>query len=84
MLSAPVAFPRLGDRRLIVFATPITMASEALGIALACEDVAEHRYPRLPVQIADHLSQFEVHLLKSFLHLRHGSRGHGNKHTALP
>jgi hypothetical protein len=84
MLRAPVPFQSLGDRRLIVLATPITVASSALGIALACEDVAEHRHPRLPVHIADDLSQFEMHLFKGFLPMLHGSRGHGHKHTAVP
>ena len=84
MFSAPVPFQSLGDRRLIVCAPPIAVAGQTLGIALACEDVAENRYPRLPINIADDLSHFEVHLLKSFLHMLHGSRGHGNKHTALP
>src|ERR671925_1397418 len=84
MLSAPVPFQSLGDRRLIVFATPIAVAGQTLGIALACEDGVENLHPRLPINIADDLSQFEVHLLKSFLHMLHGSRGHGHKHTALP
>ena len=84
MLSAPVPFQSLGDRRLIVCAPPIAVAGQTLGIALACEDGVENLHPRLPMNIADDLSQFEVHLLKSFLHMLHGSRGHGHKHTALP
>jgi hypothetical protein len=82
--SAPVPFQSLGDRRLSVFATPITVASPALGVALACEEVAENRHPRLPVHMTDDLSQFEIHLFKGFLPMMYGSRGHGNKPTALP
>jgi hypothetical protein len=84
MLSPPVPFQGLGDRRLLVCATPIAVAGQTLGIALACEDGAENRHPRLPIQSADDLSPFEVHLLKSFRHMLHSSRGHGHQHTALP
>ena len=84
MLSPPVPFQGLGDRRLIVFAPPIAVASQTLGIALAGEDSVENLHPRLPIHIADDLSQCEVHLLQSFLHMLHGARGHGHKHTALP
>src|SRR6516165_155632 len=84
MLGPPVTFQGLGDRGLIMFATRIAVASQALGIALAYEDGAENLHPRLPVNIADDLSQCEVHLLKGFLYMLYGSRGRGNKHTALP
>ena len=77
-------FHSLGDRRLIVFAPPITVASSALGIALACEDVAENRHPRLPIHSADDLRQFAMHLCQGFLPLLYGARGHGHKPTALP
>ena len=82
--SPPVPFQGLGDRRLIVCAPPIAVAGQTLGIALACEDGVDNLHPSLPIHIADDLSQCEVHLLKSFRHRLHGSRGHGHKHTALP
>ena len=84
MLSPPVPFQGLGDRRLIVFAPPIAVAGQTLGVALAGEDGVEHLHPRLPMNITGDLSPCEVHLLKSFLPRLHGSRGHGHKHTALP
>ena len=64
MLSPPVPFQGLGDRRLIVFTTPIAVAGQTLGIALACEDSVDNLHPRLPIHIADDLSQCEVHLLE--------------------
>jgi hypothetical protein len=84
MIGPPVPFQGLGDRGLIVFATLISVASQALGIALACKNGTENFHPCLSVNIADHLSQFAVHLLQGFLHMLYGLRGHGNQHTALP
>jgi hypothetical protein len=84
MLSPPVPCQSLGDRRLSVLATPIAVAGQTLGSALACEDGVDNLHPRLPIHIADALSPFEVHLLKSFLHRLHGSGSHGPKHTAWP
>jgi hypothetical protein len=43
ILGPPVPFQCLGDRSLIVCAPPITVASQTLGIALACEDGAQGR-----------------------------------------
>jgi hypothetical protein len=79
MLGAPVPFQGLGDRSLIVFATPIAVEGQALGIALAGEDGADNLYTRLAGNITDHLSQLEIHLLKSFLHMLDSSRGGGNE-----
>src|SRR5262249_54452962 len=57
----------------------------ALHFLPLCQQVVAIRKTRNQlIHIADDLSQFEVHLLKSFLHMLHGSRGHGHKHTALP
>src|SRR4029434_6364271 len=47
MLSPPVPFQGLGDRRLIVFASPIAVAGQTLGIALACENGVDNLHPRL-------------------------------------
>ena len=44
-----------------MFAPPIAVAGQTLGIALACEDGVENLHPRLPINIADDLRQFEVH-----------------------
>jgi hypothetical protein len=84
MLSPPVPFQGLGDRRLLVFATPSAMAGQTLGIALAGEHGVENLPPRLPVHSADDLRQCEVHLLQGLLPRLHGSRGHGHQQTALP
>ena len=69
MLSAPVPFQSLGDRSLIVFAPPIAVEGQALGIALAGKDGAENLHPRLAGNITDHLSQLAIHLFKGFLHM---------------
>jgi hypothetical protein len=84
MLSPPVPCQGLGDRRLIVCAPPVAVASQTLGVALACEHSVDNFHPRLPVTIADDLRPFQVHLLQGFLPRLHGSRGHGHQHTALP
>jgi hypothetical protein len=79
-----VPFQGLGDRGLIVFAPPIAMAGQTLGVALACQDGMDNLHACLPVNIADHLGQFEMHLLQGFLPMLDSARGHGNKHTPLP
>ena len=72
------------NHRMLLFAPPIAVAGQTLGIALACENGVDNLHPCLPVNIADDLSQFEVHLLQGFLHMLDSARGHGNQHTALP
>jgi hypothetical protein len=67
-----------------VCATPISVASQALGVALACEDGAEHLHTRLAGHSADHLSQLAMHLLQSFLPMLDSARGAGNEETPLP
>ena len=84
MLSPPVPFQGLGDRRLIVFAPPIAVAGQTLRIALACQNGTENRHPRLAVDSADDLRQFEVHLLQGFLPMLDSPRGHGHQHPPLP
>ena len=81
--SAPVPFPRLGDRRLIVLATPLPVARQALGLALTGADGAENRHARLAVHITDDLGPFAGHLLQGLLHRLDRPRGHGHQPTAL-
>jgi len=83
MRSPPVPFQGLGHRGLIVCAPPIAVASQPLRVACTCKDGTENRHPCLPMHVADHLRQFEMHLLQGFLHVLDSARGHRYEHTAL-
>ena len=52
--------------------------------AFPCQNRPNDRHARLARDITDHFGQFEVHLLKSFLHMLHRARGHRHQHAPLP